>query len=102
MNDSYSEAYKQRASGIAETKKIFLKKLQAHWDEVAQEPVVIHCAGEGSVIVYAMGSELACLRLFHHYKNGIVEHSETMGWFFRENKEFDLYKIKWVVMPDAI
>lgn len=42
---------------------------QTQWQSIAKEPVEVHA--EGSTL-YALGSELAALRLAYRYKNGKV------------------------------
>jgi hypothetical protein len=42
-----------------------LERVKNDWEKVAQEPLVLSDIG---VVIYAFGSELACLRLFHHYR----------------------------------
>lgn len=42
-----------------------IKRVQRDWTRVANEPIEVEAIGGA---IYAFGSELACLRLFYHYR----------------------------------
>jgi hypothetical protein len=56
------------------------RRAKAEWSKIAGEPIgVKYIKG----VLYAFGSELACLRLEHHMRCGRANYSENMGtWYW--------------------
>ncbi len=67
---------------ISETQKLRVKKT---WEEYVKESLTIEATEIGKPI-YAFGSELACLRLFHRMKVGKVYFSSNLNTWIYCNK----------------
>jgi hypothetical protein len=63
-----------------------LERLKKDWEKVSKEPLKLLQDG---TMIYAFGSELACLRLFHHYRHtgmpkaGSAFSKNLRTWYFR-------------------
>lgn len=67
-----------------------LQRIVTDWSKVAGETIRVEVMEED---IYAFGSELACLRLEHHFKRGIcetdAEYSKNLQtWYFLLRKVY--------------
>ena len=67
-----------------------LQRVADQWKKVAGEVLSIEVMEED---IYAFGSELACLRLEHHFKNGVCEtdvaySTNLQTWYFLLRKVY--------------
>ena len=67
-----------------------LQRIVSQWSNVTQESIFIEVMEED---IYAFGSELACLRLEHHFKNGVCEtevaySTNLQTWYFLLRKVY--------------
>lgn len=67
-----------------------LQRIVSQWSKVTQESISIEVMEED---IYAFGSELACLRLEHHFKNGVCEtevaySTNLQTWYFLLRKVY--------------
>lgn len=60
-------------------------RVMEEWSGIAGEPMRIECSDLDSP-VYAFGSELGCLRLFHKMPNGRLRYSQNMKTWCYSNK----------------
>lgn len=67
-----------------------LQRIADQWEKTAGESISIEVMEED---IYAFGSELACLRLEHHFKKGICEtdvaySTNLQTWYFLLKKVY--------------
>ncbi|MEI3469677.1 MAG: hypothetical protein V8Q76_13900 [Bacteroides intestinalis] len=67
-----------------------LQRIADQWEKTAGERISIEVMEED---IYAFGSELACLRLEHHFKKGICEtdvaySTNLQTWYFLLKKVY--------------
>ena len=63
-----------------------IKRVKETWEPVSKEPLVI---SEIKGTIYAFGSELAVLRLYHKMKTGRVDYSYNLAsWFYALEMKF--------------
>lgn len=67
-----------------------LQRIADQWEKTAGESISIEVMEED---IYAFGSELACLRLEHHFKKGICETDVAYStnlqiWYFLLKKVY--------------
>ena len=67
-----------------------LQRIADQWEKTAGERISIEVMEED---IYAFGSELACLRLEHHFKKGICEtdvaySTNLQTWYFMLKKVY--------------
>lgn len=67
-----------------------LQRIVRQWSEVAGETVTLEVMEED---IFAYGTELACLRLEHHFKSGVCEtdvgYSKKLNtWHFLQKKVY--------------
>ena len=67
-----------------------LQRTIDQWQKAAKESITIEVMEDD---IYAFGSELACLRLEHHFKNGVCEtevaySTNLQTWYFLLRKVY--------------
>jgi hypothetical protein len=82
---SILKVYGESLNVEAEATPNQIARLKSDWEKVAKEKLEVEEKGNA---FYAYGSELACLRLFYHYRHSISKieaqfSSNLRTWFFR-------------------
>jgi len=69
-----------------------IKRTREAWSEYAGEKINIHLPNHDMSVIYAVGSELACLRLYKRFNT--IENIEKIEVNYSENLETWFFKLE--------